>query len=68
MNLMLTYAKNDFKILDTHLGSGSIAIALDKVNKHEKMNLSLVACELDTYYYNAAIKRIKQELKTQTLF
>lgn len=62
------YAQPNQKILDTHLGSGSIAIALDKVNKHEKMNLSLVACELDTDYYNAAIKRILPELAECVLF
>jgi site-specific DNA-methyltransferase (adenine-specific) len=52
-----TYAKPGDKILDTHLGSGSIAIALDNMNKIEKMDLTLTACELDEEYYNNAIKR-----------
>jgi site-specific DNA-methyltransferase (adenine-specific) len=48
------YAKEGDKILDTHLGSGSIAIAC-----HD-YKFSLTACELDEDYYNSAIKRIKQ--------
>ena len=62
------YAKENDKILDTHLGSGSIAIAIDNVNKIEKMNLTLTACELDTDYFNAAIKRIEQQTAQQTIF
>lgn len=42
------------RILDTHLGSGSIAIAC-----HD-YGYDLTACELDTDYYNAAMKRIAQ--------
>jgi len=50
--LLQTYAKQGDKILDTHLGSGSIAIAC-----HE-YKYDLTACELDTAYYNAAMKRL----------
>lgn len=66
--LLTKYAKKGFKILDTHLGSGSIAIALDGVNKHEKMNLTLTACELDKEYFDKAIKVIENETRQQTLF
>jgi site-specific DNA-methyltransferase (adenine-specific) len=62
------YAKENYKILDTHLGSGSIAIAIDNMNKIEKMNLTLTACELDKDYYNNAIKRINQSTNWQSLF
>jgi site-specific DNA-methyltransferase (adenine-specific) len=58
--LLKNYANEGDKILDTHLGSGSIAIAC-----HD-LGYELTACELDTDYYNAAIKRIdehKQQLK-----
>jgi len=55
-------------ILDTHLGSGSIAIAIDNVNKIEKMNLTLTACELDPDYFKAAMKRIEQQTAQQTIF
>lgn len=66
--LMVNYAKQGDKILDTHLGSGSIAIALNNVNNLEKMNLSLTACELDKDYYDSAIKRIKEQTSQNTLF
>ena len=52
--LLINYAKEGDKILDTHLGSGSIAIAC------HNLGYDLTACELDKDYYNAAIKRINQ--------
>jgi site-specific DNA-methyltransferase (adenine-specific) len=57
-----------FKLLDTHIGSGSIAIAVDNANKIDKMNLTLVGCELDKDYYNATMKRIKEQTSWQSLF
>ena len=66
--LLMNYAEPNFKILDTHLGSGSIAIAVDSVNKIEKMNLTLTACELDTEYYQTATKRIKEQTTWNSLF
>jgi len=62
------YADNDFKILDTHLGSGNIVKALDRVNKYDKMNLSIVACEIDKENFEKSIERIKIELLNKTLF
>ena len=53
---------SNVKILDTHLGSGSIAIAC-----HD-YNYDLVACELDTEYYNKAIERINNHVAQQKLF
>ena len=55
--ILSRYAEPNQKILDTHLGSGSIAIAIDNVNKIEKMNLTLTACELDTDYFKAADRK-----------
>ena len=52
--LLMNYAKEGDKILDTHLGSGSIAIAC------HNLGFNLTACELDKEYFEAAIKRIKQ--------
>ena len=52
--LLMNYAKEGNKILDTHLGSGSIAIAC------HNLGYDLTACELDKEYYEAAIKRINQ--------
>ena len=57
--LLKNYAKNGFKILDTHLGSGSIALAIDKANKLDNMNLEFVGIELDTEYFNAAVNRFR---------
>ena len=50
------YAKPNDKILDTHLGSGSIAIAC-----HD-YNFELTCCELDVDYYNKAVERIKNHI------
>ena len=55
--ILTKYAKQGDKILDTHLGSGSIAIAC-----HD-LGFDLTACELDTEYYNAAMKRINNHKK-----
>jgi len=60
--LLMNYAKEGDKILDTHLGSGSIAIACDN------LGYDLTACELDKEYYDAAIKRIEQHKAQQRLF
>lgn len=66
--LIMRNAEKGYKILDTHLGSGSIAIAIDIINKREKFNLQFIGCELDTDYYNKAIERIKSKTITQYLF
>ena len=66
--ILKKYAEPNFNILDTHLGSGSIAIGLDRVNKLEKMNLTLTACELKPKYYKNAINRIEEKTKWNSLF
>ena len=60
--LLDNYAKEGDKILDTHLGSGSIAIAC-----HNR-KFDLTACELDKEYYDAAMKRLKQHQAQLTMF
>ena len=60
--LLMNYAKEGDKILDTHLGSGSIAIAC------HNLGFDLTACELDKDYYEAAIKRLKQHQSQLTMF
>ena len=60
--LLMNYAKEGDKILDTHFGSGSIAIAC------HRLNFELTACELDKEYFEASIKRIKQQIAQQRLF
>jgi site-specific DNA-methyltransferase (adenine-specific) len=61
------YAKQGDKILDTHFGSGSIALAVDKANKLDKMNLTLTGIEMDTHYLELAIERIQNTIKQGTL-
>ncbi len=60
--LLDKYAKQGDKILDTHLGSGSIAIAC-----HD-YGFELTACELDSEYYEKAIQRIKSHTNQMNLF
>jgi len=59
--LLMNYAKEGDKILDTHLGSGSIAIAC------HNLGFDLTACELDKDYYDAAMKRLKQHQQQQVM-
>ena len=60
--LLMNYAKEGDKILDTHLGSGSIAIA------SHNLGFELTACELDEEYFNAACKRIEHHTKQLRMF
>ena len=60
--LLMNYAKEGNKILDTHLGSGSIAIAC------YNLDFDLTACELDKDYFDAAIKRIEQHKQQIRMF
>jgi site-specific DNA-methyltransferase (adenine-specific) len=59
---LMNFAKEGHKILDTHLGSGSIAIAC------HNMNYDLTACELDKEYYDKSMKRLKEHTAQQRLF
>lgn len=60
--LLKNYAKEGNKILDTHLGSGSIAIAC-----HD-YKFELTGCEIDKDYFEAAVKRLKNHVAQTTLF
>jgi len=66
--ILKEFAKENDKILDTHLGSGSIVMAIDKVNKIEKMNLTLTACEIDKDYFDTAMKRVSERTAQSSLF
>lgn len=60
--LLNKYAKKGDKILDTHLGSGSIAIAC------HYMGYELTAFEIDEEYFNASVKRIKEQTAQKSLY
>ncbi len=60
--LLKNYANLGDKILDTHLGSGSIAIAC-----HD-YGFDLTACELDEDYFKAATRRVNDYMSQQQLF
>ena len=59
--LLMTYAKEGDKIVDTHRGSASLDIAC------HNLNFDLVTCELDTDYFNDGNKRLKQHQKQQVI-
>ena len=60
--IIMRYAKEGDKILDTHLGSGSIAIAC------HNLGFNLTACELDKEYYEASLKRLKEHTQQIRMF
>jgi site-specific DNA-methyltransferase (adenine-specific) len=60
--LLTNYAKQGDKILDTHLGSGSHAIACNN------LGFELVGCELDADYFKASCERIAKEAQQERLF
>ena len=60
--LLINYAKKGDAILDTHLGSGSIAIAC------YNLGYDLTGYEIDKDYYEAATKRIEQHKAQIRLF
>ena len=60
--LLTNYANQGDKILDTHLGSGSSAIAA------HSMDFDFVGCEIDKDYYDAAVKRYNNAIKQTKLF
>jgi site-specific DNA-methyltransferase (adenine-specific) len=59
---LMTYAKEGYKILDTHLGSGSLAIAC------HNLGYDFTGYEIDEEYFEAAKKRIEQHTAQKRLF
>lgn len=60
--ILANFAKAGDRIIDTHLGSGSIAIACSNAG------CSLVGCEIDEEYFAAACARIEREAAQLKLF
>ena len=59
--ILMNYAKEGDKILDTHRGSASLDIAC------HNLGFDLVTCELDTDYFNDGNKRLKQHQNQQVI-
>ena len=62
IRILRKYALPGWKILDTHMGSGSTVIAC------HRLGLDVCASEIDETYYKAAKKRIDFEIKQKELF
>ena len=60
--LLENYTNEGDLILDTHLGSGSIAIAC------HYMKRNLIGYEIDKEYYDAACKRFKEQTMQKSLW
>lgn len=60
--LLHKYAKGGWKILDTHIGSGSSAIAA-YMEGHE-----LVGCEINEEYFDKMVVRVKNSMAQGSLF
>ena len=54
--ILKLFAKKGDKILDTHLGSGTIAVACHNVG------FDLTACEIDKKYFKIAKKYIEETI------
>ena len=59
--LLMNYAKEGDKIVDTHRGSASLDIAC------HNLGFDLVTCEIDTDYFNDGNKRLKQHQQQQVI-
>jgi len=55
------YAKRGDRILDTHLGSGSIALAC------YELGFSLTGCEIDKAYHDGAVARLERFRQQQLI-
>ena len=60
--LLINYAKEGDKVLDTHLGSGSIRIAA------HNLGFDFVGMEIDKDYFEASEKRFKEVTSQLTMF
>ena len=59
---LTNFAEKGQKIFDSHLGSGSIALACDK------LGFDLTATEIDKHYFDKANERIELARRQQSLF
>ncbi len=60
--LLLTFGGTSANILDTHNGSGALAVAC------LRLGFDLTAYEIDPEYFRLAVGRVREELRQQELF
>ena len=60
--ILKNYSAETHRVLDTHLGSGSSAIAA------HYFGCDFVGCEIDKDYYDAAVNRFNNETAQEALF
>lgn len=60
--ILMNYSKKGDKILDTHLGGGSIAIAC------HNLGYDLTGFEIDSEYYNLSMKRLEEHQSQLRMF
>ncbi len=60
--ILSRYAAPDWRILDTHLGSGTHALACID------LGFDLTACEINEYYFENSLKMIMEHLQQGNLF
>lgn len=60
--LLTNFAKEGDKILDTHLGSGSSAVAC------AALGYEMLGIEIDDYYFTKAYERLRRETSQLRLF
>lgn len=65
--LIREYLSKGDKLLDTHLGSASIAIATDLVNYHNSLEIELIGCENNKSYFDDSILRVENHLRVQKI-
>ena len=58
--LIKTYSNKGDIILDFTMGSGSIGVAVEELNRDEDLDLSFIGIENDDKYFDIAKKRIKE--------
>ena len=72
--LILNFAKPHYRLLDTNHGSGSLSVALEEILTtwisldYDTSTLELVACDLDSEYYDKSINWIKRHTSQLKIF
>jgi len=66
--LFSEFAKPGFKILDTHGGSMTIAIAADRMNRMNGLDLHLDVTEVNPKIYKLATERFLKVTAQQSIF